>query len=46
MVTHNATILNVYDPIMKGIHNYSMGIHMKTWIWYPYAIMDIYTFQE
>ena len=22
MVTHNAIILNVYEPIMNGIHNY------------------------
>ena len=46
MVTHNANILNVYDPIRNGIHNYSIDIHMQLWIWYPYAIMGIYTFQE
>ena len=46
MVTYNAIILDVYDPIMNGIHNYSMDIHMQLWIGYPYAIMDVYTFQE
>ena len=46
MVTHNAIILNVYDPIMNGIHNHIMDIHMQLWIWYPHAILDIYTFQE
>ena len=29
MVTHNAIILNVHDPIMNGIPNYSMDIHMQ-----------------
>ena len=46
MVTHNAIILDVYDPIMNDVHTYSMDIHVQLWIWYPYAIMDIYTFQE
>ena len=29
MVTHNAIILNVYEPIMNGIHNYIMDIHRQ-----------------
>ena len=37
MVTHNTNILNVHDPIMNDIHNYSMDIHMQLWMWYPYT---------
>ena len=44
MVTHSAIILDVYDPIMNGIQNCSVDVHMQLWIWYPHAIMDIYTF--
>ena len=46
MLTHYAIILNVHDPIMNGVHNYSMDIHMQFWIWYPYAILDVHAFQE
>ena len=36
IATHNAIILHVHDPIMNGIPNCSMDIHMQLWMWYPY----------
>ena len=32
MAIHDGIILNVHDPIMNGIPNYSNDIHMQLWM--------------
>ena len=31
-INYDAIILNVHDPFMNGIPNYSMDIHMQLWM--------------
>ena len=48
MCNYAYPLCNYFECLWSNYEWYphSIGIHMQFWIWYPYAILDVHTFQE